>query len=367
MKKARKAVAVVLVSILVLNVPCYAEVHFDLVRTEVEIGRRFWDLEFEGISNQTDYVWPDSIPIPLVNEFPVPNIIIVGDAPNSPDNGYINYIDGEYYWTGRSGVKTASLNTGPHYIVPPGDVPLGTSIPDPLPVISEDWLPNLFPYNTAGVSTIHEQSVFNKKGNLMANPGRIGKWIFGWDEDNEKVKIFVDGIYGLETDIFFRMVGHDTLERSWDGVVYWEDDTTFYIKNYNLLLSTPKQPLYDALDALENAPKIMLNDTILAFANPPETEQDRLLVPMRFLFEQMGETVEWQGETQTAKVIGAQNVVSFSINDTTATVNGTPAEMDVPARLINDKTMVPLRFLSEELGYTVEWDAEHNIAKIITE
>ena len=32
--------------------------------------------------------------------------------------------------------------------------------------------------------------------------------------------------------------------------------------------------------------------------------------------------------------------------------------MDVPARLINDKTMIPLRFLSEELGYNVQWDGE---------
>ena len=41
--------------------------------------------------------------------------------------------------------------------------------------------------------------------------------------------------------------------------------------------------------------------------------------------------------------------------------------MDVPARLINDKTYVPLRFLSENLGYTVLWDDEANTATILTD
>lgn len=40
--------------------------------------------------------------------------------------------------------------------------------------------------------------------------------------------------------------------------------------------------------------------------------------------------------------------------------------MDVPARLIGDKTMVPLRFLSEELGYAVEWNEEIRMATVIT-
>lgn len=53
-----------------------------------------------------------------------------------------------------------------------------------------------------------------------------------------------------------------------------------------------------------------------------------------------------------------------SIDNTTATVNGAEATMDVPARLVNDKTMVPLRFLSENLGYTVTWDEETNTASI---
>ena len=67
---------------------------------------------------------------------------------------------------------------------------------------------------------------------------------------------------------------------------------------------------------------------------------------------------------------GQQNIknnINNHIDDTNATVNGEAATMDVPARLINDQTFVPLRFLSENLGYDVQWDESTNTAIITTE
>lgn len=67
---------------------------------------------------------------------------------------------------------------------------------------------------------------------------------------------------------------------------------------------------------------------------------------------------------------GQQNIknnINNHIDDTNATVNGETATMDVPARLINDQTFVPLRFLSENLGYDVQWDESTNTAIITTE
>lgn len=110
--------------------------------------------------------------------------------------------------------------------------------------------------------------------------------------------------------------------------------------------------------------KIMYNDKYLSFENPPVLENDRTLVPMRFLFEQMGATVSWDDVTNTATVTKGEDVISFSIDNSTAVVNSLQKNMDVPARLINNKTYIPLRFLSEELGYTVEWDEKTNTAAI---
>ena len=137
--------------------------------------------------------------------------------------------------------------------------------------------------------------------------------------------------------------------------------------NKTVRLTTPKRPIYDALDAQKSAPYVCVNNTILGFETPPVTESDRTLVPMRFLFEQLGAEVTWDEATETATAVKDDTTISFTIDNTTATVNGAATTMDVPARLVNDKTMVPLRFLSEEMGYTVEWDEETRMATVITE
>lgn len=120
-------------------------------------------------------------------------------------------------------------------------------------------------------------------------------------------------------------------------------------------ISSPEE-IYKQIEEKKNAPYVVMNNNVLGFETPPVIENDYILVPMRFLFEQMGADVEWDQETMTATATMNNTAVAFSINDTNAEVNGAAATMDVPARLINDKTMVPLRFLSEEMGYTVTWN-----------
>ena len=148
------------------------------------------------------------------------------------------------------------------------------------------------------------------------------------------------------------------------------DDTNLYIKKSDVDRYLQTGDTY-----------VQLNDKILGFSQPPVTENDRTLVPMRFLLEQMGEEVTWDDATQTATAtvpvtteeeiqtfgLAEEKSVTFSVDNTMATVNGSAATMDVPARLINDKTMVPLRFLSENLGFNVQWDEASRTAIVTTE
>ena len=149
-----------------------------------------------------------------------------------------------------------------------------------------------------------------------------------------------------------------------DIIIEWGTHLTYPkkedIKGYRLRV--PKQPVYDELERLKSAPYVSLNNTILAFEEPPVIEDGNMLVPMRFLFEQMGAEVAWDNDTQTATVMQNNDNISFQINNATATVNDVPKTMNVPAKLVNDKTMVPIRFLSENLGYTVDWDGDANMA-----
>lgn len=140
--------------------------------------------------------------------------------------------------------------------------------------------------------------------------------------------------------------------------------TVITVHKRSLRLTVPKQKIYAELEAQKTSPYVKAADEILGFETPPVTESDRTLVPMRFLFEKLGAEVSWDQETETATAQKANTVLSFSIDQNSAVVNGQPVTMDVPARLVNDKTMVPLRFLSENLGYTVEWDEATRMATI---
>ena len=144
----------------------------------------------------------------------------------------------------------------------------------------------------------------------------------------------------------------------------WKDKLVLWTRNR--LIEYDMADIEDVLNGKcpSDTPYIEFNGNILGFDVPPIIEDGSTLVPMRFLFEQMGADVEWDSETQTATATLDNTVVTFSIDNINAEVNKTSATMDVPARLINGKTMVPLRFLSENMGYDVDWDADSRTAII---
>ena len=95
--------------------------------------------------------------------------------------------------------------------------------------------------------------------------------------------------------------------------------------------------------------------------------QGRFLVPMRGIFEALGATVHWDGDTRTVTGNRAGTTVLLSIDSTRAKVNDSTFELDVPATIVESRTYVPLRFISESLGANVSWDGETRVATITQE
>ncbi len=88
---------------------------------------------------------------------------------------------------------------------------------------------------------------------------------------------------------------------------------------------------------------------------PPANVGGRTLVPVRAIFEALGATVKWDTATRTATGTYNDITIVMQIDNQTAYVNGESKALDVPAQLINGRTMVPARFISEALGYDVTW------------
>ncbi|MBT9155692.1 MAG: Phosphate-binding protein PstS [Firmicutes bacterium] len=96
----------------------------------------------------------------------------------------------------------------------------------------------------------------------------------------------------------------------------------------------------------------------------PQIIGGRTMVPMRLIFEALGAEVTWNDATQT--VVGRQGnvTISLTIGNRNATVGGRAVALDQPAQIFAGRTMVPVRFIAESLGATVEWDDARRIVRI---
>ena len=93
----------------------------------------------------------------------------------------------------------------------------------------------------------------------------------------------------------------------------------------------------------------------------PKVVNDRTMLPARFVAENLGATVEWDGEKQLVTITGKTEkqedvIILITIGSDYAKVNGEDIKLDSPAFVENDRTYTPIRFISENLGATVEWN-----------
>ena len=102
---------------------------------------------------------------------------------------------------------------------------------------------------------------------------------------------------------------------------------------------------------------VKLNGRKINFDQPPIIKNNRTLVPMRAIFEAMGCEVEWYEEEQMVDVyLDDENIMTLWIGEYEMwTVNNDMIELDVPPQVLNWRTLVPVRAISESIGATVEW------------
>ncbi|MEW6662576.1 MAG: beta-propeller domain-containing protein [Bacillota bacterium] len=102
--------------------------------------------------------------------------------------------------------------------------------------------------------------------------------------------------------------------------------------------------------------KIYLRGEPLVFDGRPALVNGRLLVPLRGVFEALGAEVNWDPKDRTITAIRDSVTIQLAINKKTAFINGQSMAFDAAPAIVNGRTMVPLRFISEALGELVIWD-----------
>ena len=111
----------------------------------------------------------------------------------------------------------------------------------------------------------------------------------------------------------------------------------------------------DDISVVLNGEKVTFNDA------KPIIYEDRTLIPVRAVFEEIGCYVDWDSANHMAVIGNEEKVIFIPIDSSVMRVydilqdKNSEISLDVPAMIINDRTMIPLRAVGETLGATVDW------------
>ena len=89
---------------------------------------------------------------------------------------------------------------------------------------------------------------------------------------------------------------------------------------------------------------------------PPTIVDGRTMLPFRFVAENLGAEVFWNADSRQVTAVSGGVTVVLTVGSQTALVNGEPRPINVPPSIINGRTMVPLRFLADAFGWDLVWD-----------
>ncbi|SHH26333.1 N-acetylmuramoyl-L-alanine amidase family protein [Tepidibacter thalassicus] len=141
---------------------------------------------------------------------------------------------------------------------------------------------------------------------------------------------------------------------------------TFFILIVSLIFSTSfaeekidkKEFVVDGKIVKLPVIKVKLDGEFLNGDVPPIILNDRTLVPVRLISENLGAEVTWDQEEYKVHINKEDKEIILKIDSYKADVNGKEYILpdNVPAKLVSDRTMVPVRFVSEQLGVNVDWD-----------
>jgi N-acetylmuramoyl-L-alanine amidase len=122
---------------------------------------------------------------------------------------------------------------------------------------------------------------------------------------------------------------------------------------------------YSTSSETGNNLKVKVNGQEVKFDTQPFIDKnDRTMVPIRFVAEELGAVVGWNEDEQKVSIVLGDKKVFLWIEKKSVQVNDSRIEIDTQPIIKNERTMVPLRFVSEAFGATVGWDGKNNTVTI---
>lgn len=176
--------------------------------------------------------------------------------------------------------------------------------------------------------------------------------------------VYVSGYYGPNVMVFDKNGAR--LYKDNDGSYCWVDGLTINGDVLSIHYGLDDMGNDDGTKTLditqfypkENEISVTIDGEKIKFDQPPVSMNGRTLVPIRAVIEEMGGTVEWIPQTTTSLLKMDGNKMELILESKTAYFNDEPYELDVEPMIINNRTLLPLRFVAEKFGFSVDWNGE---------
>lgn len=114
---------------------------------------------------------------------------------------------------------------------------------------------------------------------------------------------------------------------------------------------------------------VKVDNALVAFPDAKpfiDSSSMRTMVPLRFISEKLGAKVEWDSDTQTVRIDKDGKEISLKVGEKEATIGKSRYALETPAVIKQDRTYVPLRFISRAFDALIRWDNNQRLVSIYT-
>lgn len=139
------------------------------------------------------------------------------------------------------------------------------------------------------------------------------------------------------------------------GLLYWDSRRKIFEAVSISDTITPVKSKCDRLTFSIGEHAFIADGEYKPFKVAPYIKNNRTFLPVRFIAENMGASVEWNAKTGVATIRSEEAVLTITHKSNIMTINGIEYKMDVRPEIVNDIMMAPIRFIAEALNCKVEW------------
>ena len=157
------------------------------------------------------------------------------------------------------------------------------------------------------------------------------------------------------TEYYF--TGNVTLVLSDKEIIMYFNNTSNpnSIPHQKYELINPNFEYHEKSNSAKDEIKVKVNNNYLEFDQSPIMVNHRTLVPLRAIAEAIGATVNWNEKTREVTILSENKTVNFKVGQNTIITDGKETILDIYPVIVNSRTLVPVRALSEAFGCVVGW------------